>query len=75
MKAQGFSTRGFPCRARVGRIPRRLKKRFKVAVTQGFGLHVKALRIRRDASLERAMRGWHALVVSWHRDIVREEGR
>lgn len=74
MRRQGFSSRGFPCRARTGRIPRRLKKRFKVAVTRGFRMHVKALRIRRGASLERAMREWHALVVSWSQDIAREEG-
>lgn len=73
MSAQGFSTRGFPCRAKAGRMPRRLKKRFKVAVTQGFNMHVKALRIRRGASLERAMREWHALVVSWHRELEREK--
>lgn len=30
MSREGFSTRGFPCRTRAGRIPRRLKKRFKV---------------------------------------------
>lgn len=75
MRRQGFSTRGFPCRGCGGRIPRRLKNRFKVAVTRGFDMHVKALRIRRGASLEQAVREWHALVVAWHRDIAREEER